>query len=365
MKTTIFLGILVCCSSLLGAQSLGPNSGSQSSNYSIGGQQSWSNETNIVASDDVYAEIGNIPGTTGSFSEYLLVSGFNFDLPDGVTVFGVQVDIERSDPNQLTSDYSVRLVRGNIFSLEDKSTGTPFPSTDAYQSYGGSTDCWGDEISYKDIDNNDFGVAIAVQRNGNSGLTAGRIDNIRVTVYYSFVTLPVTLQSFSAVRQNEAVKVSWTTATESDIKNYTVERSLDARTYTDLRTVSSYNTPGSNYQVTDERPLPGLSYYRLKILEEDGQFKYSPVVSVFLSTASDMRISPSPWSGGSELFIANPGKEKLTVRFYNSNGESIAQAVTDTRVVPSLALAKTKGLVYYKVFDGYNRLLSTGNLMVY
>ena len=363
MKTTLTF-ILCVFSAWAQAQTAGPLAGSEFTNLSCGGQQTWSSETNLTASDNSYALIGNIPGPAGSFSDYIVATGFNFDLPDGVTVHGIRVDMERSDPNQLTADYMVQIVKGGMVTGNNQASGTLFPTSDGSISYGGPTDLWVESFSYNDIDNNNFGVAIAVRRMSDSGITDGRIDHILITVYYSFSTLPVQLVSFTASRNNETVKVDWNTETESEIAEYVVERSPDGRNFSFLNSMAAKNQAGSRYSITDFRPVPGNSYYRLKIREQNGSVKYSGIATISLATASDFKISPSPWSPGQDLFIANPAKEKLSVHFFNEKGEKLAEGSTDSRNLPTAGLARNKGVVYYKVFDQANRMISKGNILI-
>jgi hypothetical protein len=364
MKTT-FTFILCAISLFSQGQSAGPFAGSEFGNVSSGGQQTWTNEANISSSDNSYALIGNIPGPAGSYSDFIVATGFNFDLPDGVTVQGIKVDMERSDPNQITADYMVRIVKGGTVAGTNLASGTLFPATDGTISYGGPAELWGESISYKDIDNNNFGVAVSVRRMSDIGVTDGRIDHIQITVYYSFTTLPVQLVMFNATRSNETVRVDWNTETESGIAEYVLERSADGRSFQFLNSVASRNQAGSRYSITDFRPFPGTSYYRLKIREQDGSIKYSSVASISISAAEDFRVSPSPWSAGQELFVSNPRKEKLSIHFFNEKGEKLAETSTQSRQVPTPNLGNNKGVVYYKVFDQEKRMVSKGNILVY
>ncbi len=363
MKTTFTL-ILLFPFIFAEAQPAGPLNGTQFTNLSCGGSKTWSNESNLSSSDDVYAQIGNIPGTAGSFSDYLVATGFNFDLPDGVSILGVKVDVERSDPNQVTSDYMVRMVKGGVVTGANQAGGTPFPVADAYISYGGAEDLWGESLSYKDVENNDFGVAISVRRLTDAGFTDGRIDHIRITVYYSFLTLPVQIESFSATKNNEVVKLDWTVATESSIAEYVIERSSDSRNFKMINSIAARNISGSRYSLTDFRPIPGVSYYRIRIREENGTVKYSTIASVNLSSYSDLKISPSPWTKGQDLFIANPNNERLHISFFNEKGEKIGEVSTDSRIVPASALQKQNGIIYYQVTDAGNMLVTKGSFLV-
>ena len=131
-----------------------------------------------------------------------------------------------------------------------------------------------------------------------------------------------------------------------------------------IHSVAPKNIAGSRYSVADYRPLPGTSYYRVRIREDNGSIKYSSIASVNSTTLPDLKISPSPWSKGQDLFISNPDNEKLQISFFNEKGEKIGEASTSSRIVPTGALQKHKGLVYYQVSDAGNMPVSKGSFLV-
>jgi hypothetical protein len=100
--------------------------------------------------------------------------------------------------------------------------------------------------------------------------------------------LPVVLTSFGAQLRQGQVVVEWATASELNNSAFVVERSADGRRFEALQTVAGHGTlaTASTYAATDAQPLPGLSYYRLRQLDQDGTSAYSPVASVHRAVAS-------------------------------------------------------------------------------
>ena len=83
------LGLAFCIN--LMAQPGGPASGNSFLNIPIpGSSQSWINMNNASVSDDNYASLGNIAGTTGSYTDYLLVTNFGLTVPAGVIISGMR-----------------------------------------------------------------------------------------------------------------------------------------------------------------------------------------------------------------------------------------------------------------------------------
>jgi hypothetical protein len=78
------------------------------------------------------------------------------------------------------------------------------------------------------------------------------------------------------------VKLDWATASELHNDYFTVERSMDGLNWENIIQIAGAGTSTNrnDYSEVDTRPIEGLSYYRLKQTDFDGQFTYSHAVSV-------------------------------------------------------------------------------------
>jgi hypothetical protein len=102
----------------------------------------------------------------------------------------------------------------------------------------------------------------------------------------SNTALPIELLYFNATPNQKIVDLTWATASELNNESFTVERSIDGLTWETVLTVSGAGTTNqrTDYSNEDTRPLSGLSYYRLKQTDFDGQFTYSNIKSVYMNT---------------------------------------------------------------------------------
>lgn len=101
--------------------------------------------------------------------------------------------------------------------------------------------------------------------------------------------LPVELVVFSAsLTARQGVALHWVTASEKNSRHFVIERSADGSTFSALRTVAAAGTTSarSTYDQTDEQPLFGTSYYRLRQVDMDGTTAFSPVQLVRLGSAN-------------------------------------------------------------------------------
>ncbi|MBL4654531.1 MAG: hypothetical protein JKY33_01745, partial [Bacteroidia bacterium] len=110
--------------------------------------------------------------------------------------------------------------------------------------------------------------------------------------------LPIKLIDFSAVTDGQIVRLKWSTATEINNEYFTIERSEDGLHFETIHLIEGAGSSNKkiDYTVVDEDPIQGISYYRLKQTDFDGQYEYFPVVSVnFNHTVFDLAdIYPNP-----------------------------------------------------------------------
>ena len=366
--------ILLFCVSLFtflnltAQQSKGPLSGGGFSNNPLAGSnRSWAAVENAEGSDDQYSDFSNLNNSANSYTDYIHVNKFLLDIPLDAIITGIQVDIERSDPNQNTADYSIRILKYDMVTGDEKSTGLAYDAVDTYTSFGGNGDLWGEIWTPDMINDNGFGIAISAQRvGGNNGQTDGRIDDISITVFYDQPsTLPVSLLNFSAKKNNKTIDLLWATEAESDMSHYELQRSGDGRNFSSLQTIQSRNSLSKmNYTYSDSKPVNGIAYYRLKMVELDGSVSYSKIVTVQFATGNSITVYPTLWKKGTTLNISNPNNEKLTAYFFTTTGQQVGIVTTITSTLPTDALNKQKGIIYFRITNTGGLQVSSGSILV-
>ena len=111
----------------------------------------------------------------------------------------------------------------------------------------------------------------------------GTSNSLRV--YYGYQNgihpLPIELISFTATPNNNVVDLEWATATESNNDFFTLEHSTNGVNYNVVGTIkgAGNSTSTQNYTFTDTNPTEGVSYYRLKQTDYNGQYKYFNSIS--------------------------------------------------------------------------------------
>jgi hypothetical protein len=106
-----------------------------------------------------------------------------------------------------------------------------------------------------------------------------------ITNATTLAALPVNLVDWEAVPAGDKVRLHWSTASEINTSHFIIERSADGRHFAPIATVQANgNTQSEKFYVKEDvAPLPGKSYYRLKMVDMDGHSEYSAIRSVLVS----------------------------------------------------------------------------------
>ena len=177
--------------------------------------------------------------------------------------------------------------------------------------------------------------------------------------------LPVTLTQFTATPKGSTTHLQWSTATELNNDGFEVQRSADARRWSTLGWVTGRGTTQEqqDYTFTDEAPLPGQSYYRLKQIDYDGQHEYSPVVSVRLGDSGQFEVFPNPVRERLRLsFTATPPPD-ARLRLRDARGQTVREWPADTRGGLSLQGVRP-GAYVLQLEDTRGALLHAERVMV-
>jgi choice-of-anchor B domain-containing protein len=184
------------------------------------------------------------------------------------------------------------------------------------------------------------------------------------------VTLPVELTEIQARTVDELkAEVEWTTASESNSKEFQIERSRDGISFSQIGTVAAVgnSTSPTTYTFLDENTPDGISYYRLKILDKDEEFEYSEIVNIEISTfKGDIRIFPNPIRKNEEIIVQFDRKVNTAARIgmYDATGKTVF--LTETSVGQESFNISSKGLFrgIYFIRIIQDRILFTERILI-
>ena len=134
--------------------------------------------------------------------------------------------------------------------------------------------------------------------------------------------LPVAFQSFTAKSRNNAIELSWSTASELNNDYFTIQHSRDGKTFEDIDKVNGYGTSNKeqNYTYTHENPQSGLNYYRLQQNDIDGRFDFSDIVQAE-NKFNDVKIYPTHINNTINIELKQIETAQLTI--FNHMGQMV------------------------------------------
>ena len=116
-----------------------------------------------------------------------------------------------------------------------------------------------------------------------------------------------------------------------------------------FESIGRVNAAGSSsaaksYSLIHSSPVNGINYYRLKLVDANGTFKYSTVRTVKFSTTKSITIMPNPTAD--RVFItSNDGGILQSVGLYSVNGK-LLQLINDFNLGKSIDLSTYAPSVY-------------------
>ncbi len=132
---------------------------------------------------------------------------------------------------------------------------------------------------------------------------------------------------------NRYIKVSWTTVSEIENDRFEVQRSLDGTNFSTINMVAGAGTSNdaANYSIDDYAVLPEkLYYYRLRIVDFDGSFEFSNVVTAQLESRDySITISPNPVKGNSILNIGSVESGKVEITIADVLGRVVSSKIVE------------------------------------
>ena len=157
--------------------------------------------------------------------------------------------------------------------------------------------------------------------------------------------LPVTLTDFFARWNNNTVELQWKITNEINLNSFDVESSVDGTTFSRLSSVN-YHKGISEYNYSHLAPAL-KNFYRLKMIDIDGRFFYSKILSVQKNVSRNKAI----------LIYPNPAYHDLTLQLITDHNEKVVVKVMDHsgKVVINKTVTLPSGLNYLSI-DGIDKL---------
>jgi hypothetical protein len=163
------------------------------------------------------------------------------------------------------------------------------------------------------------------------------------------IVLPIQLANFSAIVEGTKVHLRWQTTAEINADYFDVERGTNEIAYAVINRVQAKGIPtGTSYQYIDVDPLRGVNYYRLKIADKDGNYKYSDIrVTRRNGKSGEITLFPNPVHTLFKVVLPEAAPAQTIVQLYNTEGRLVRINSAGNQQIISMNIADLPGGVYY------------------
>jgi Secretion system C-terminal sorting domain len=185
--------------------------------------------------------------------------------------------------------------------------------------------------------------------------------------------LPIKVESITATPKNCTIDLVWAVTTEINVNKYEIERSRNGNQFDKIgERVALYNNAGGTYGYQDKAPIAGINYYRLKMLENDGTYSYSKIVTAKSNCdAKDKVVSfyPNPVINKTVNVAVNSMLGgSVTVNFISLTGQVVKKEKINLNIGDTYKVIKlneiSKGIYLVRVTDDNGKEISIQKLMV-
>jgi len=198
--------------------------------------------------------------------------------------------------------------------------------------------------------------------------SSDQIDNVRIVLdarndngtstvqaYYDDLslvatptTLPVTLVDFHAVREGDgSVQLNWETGQEQNSQFTEIQRSEDGKVFSGIGQVAAAGNSSTvlDYAFTDKAPLEGKNYYRLRMVDIDGSFKYSKILRVAMGDLTEtIGVYGNPFHDQVGVRIPAMSAERLVLSLFDQTGRLCLRQNYTTQKGENLVNLYSQGL---------------------
>lgn len=214
-----------------------------------------------------------------------------------------------------------------------------------------------------------IGVTNIVITLSGGGNYAFCVDNIVMDA-----ALPVELTGFAATISDAHVLLNWTTATESNNFGFEIERknsneqgvststplSADWETLGFVEGAGNSNSPKSYNFIDEDQLVSGTYFYRLKQIDIDGHYKFSPIVEITLDLPEEFSIKqnyPNPFNPATKIEFTIPKENNVEIKVFNSLGMEVITLLNENKEagkhsVEFNANKLPSGIYFYKIVSG-------------
>lgn len=161
----------------------------------------------------------------------------------------------------------------------------------------------------------------AANLTGNCAHNDGTANMIKVI--NCGLILHTNFNQFTGQITNQKTFLNWSAVAEQNINKYEIEKSTDAVNYNTIASVNAKNINEAFYNFSDPEIITGNTYYRIKMIDMDGLFKYSGIVLLSPNLIFGVKPVKNPFRNIITTEVITPQDGYLNLSLFNNKGQLI------------------------------------------
>ena len=194
--------------------------------------------------------------------------------------------------------------------------------------------------------------------NGTANIIASPLDSNQVGAGKPVVIVPVHLINFSASSANNQIKLQWNVENEISFLQYEIEYSFNGIDFMKAATIKALQQSIYTYFIASNRN--SKNYFRLKLVDKDGKFTYSNIVSIDNKTG--VNIYPNPANDFINIDLNNHYNHS-TIRVVDAYGKNIKQLQVNANHISISTKEFSNGIYAIQIIEN-NQVVNTYSIVV-
>ncbi len=172
------------------------------------------------------------------------------------------------------------------------------------------------------------GITLDNQNSYDAGFSSGSV--LSFVKIPNTVVLPVKFLNFTATKNNNTAVLNWAVENEdANTATYEIEKSINGVDFSFLKSLPALNNGKSsnnyNYVVDKLSSIrtSGMVYFRIKQIDKDGQFVYTPVRNVKVD-GKNIAVVPNPVKATANVSFELPSNAEVTIAIFDAAGKQVS-----------------------------------------
>ncbi len=180
--------------------------------------------------------------------------------------------------------------------------------------------------------------------------------------------LPIELASFNALCQKNATALlQWKTATEVNALKFEIEKSTNGVDFVSIASVPAQYPLGGDYTYVDNTKTTGIAYYRLKMIDKDGSFKYSGMADVNFGKCNNLRTQIYGYDKNIVINVQTENNQNIRAVVFDVLGRILTDKLLEVHTGANtfqLPVEVTQSIYFVKLIDERGEIIQTQKVLL-